>query len=91
MQKRPVLYIGNLHESITEDYLYSVFIPFGEIKNMEIPIDPATNAHKGYAFVEYEEQEDADHAIFNLNDSELTGIQLRREIAQSQLRTSWKV
>ena len=72
-QKRPVLYIGNLDESMTESYLYSVFIPFGEIKTLDIPIEPATNTHKGHAFIEYEEQEDADHAIENMNDAEVCG------------------
>ena len=71
--KKPILYIGNLDEAMSDSFLLSAFIPFGEIKGIDIPIETATNTHKGYAFIEYEEQEDADHAIENMNDSELCG------------------
>lgn len=33
---------GNLPPIVDEDSLKAAFIPFGEIKSVDIPIDPAT-------------------------------------------------
>ena len=68
-----ILYIGNLPEQTTKQNLQSAFLPFGEIKSTEIVYDQTTNKPKGYGFVEFEEYEDAIHAIDNMNDSEFFG------------------
>ena len=68
-----ILYIGNLPEETTKQNLQSAFLPFGEIKSTEIVYDQTTNKPKGYGFVEFEEYEDAIHAIDNMNDSEFFG------------------
>ena len=34
-----VLYVGGLDEGVTETLLHDAFIPFGEIKSVEIPQD----------------------------------------------------
>ena len=39
---RFVLYIGGLEDTVDEKILYSAFVPFGEVKSIEIPIDFAT-------------------------------------------------
>lgn len=38
--------IGNLTQEVDEDSLRAAFIPFGEIKSIDIPIDPATGKAK---------------------------------------------
>lgn len=40
---------------------------------MEILYDQATRQAKGVAHVEYEDADDCEHAIFNMNDSEFFG------------------
>ena len=40
---------------------------------MEILYDQATRQSKGVAHVEYEDADDCEHAIFNMNDSEFFG------------------
>jgi peptidyl-prolyl isomerase E (cyclophilin E) len=67
------IYIGGLHEDITEQILYSVFLTFGEIKTVEIPKDRETKKHKGFAFIEFEDEEDPVHAIDNMHESQLFG------------------
>ena len=39
-----VLYVGGLEESINEAILHSAFIAFGEIKDVNIPLDNTTGA-----------------------------------------------
>ncbi|CAG9333137.1 unnamed protein product [Blepharisma stoltei] len=70
MQKNPrMIFVGNLPDGADYNALNEAFIPFGEIKNIDIPADPITKASRGFAFIEYEEEEDADHAIFNKHNS----------------------
>lgn len=37
-----IFWLGNLPPVVDEEALKAAFIPFGEIKSVEIPIDPAT-------------------------------------------------
>ena len=79
-----VIYVGGLDESVNEKILYAAFIPFGEIKTIEIPLDHNTEMHKGFGFIEYEEYEDCLHAMENMNDAELCGRVLRVNFARPQ-------
>ena len=70
MRKNPrMIYVGNLDDSADYNKLYELFIPFGDIKNVDIPKDPISLHTRGFAFVEFEEEEDAKHAIFNMHNS----------------------
>lgn len=60
-----------LEESVTEAILHAAFVPFGDIKDVNIPLDNTTGQHRGFAFVEYEEKEDAETATDNMHNSEL--------------------
>ena len=54
--------------------LQSIFITFtiaNDLYLVEIPRE--RSQHKGYALVEFEDEEDAEHAIFNMNNSEFFG------------------
>ena len=79
-----VIYVGGLDESVNEKTLHAAFIPFGEIKTIEIPLDHNTEMHKGFGFIEYEEYEDCLHSIENMNDAELCGRVLRVNFARPQ-------
>ena len=73
MQKDPKLvYVGNLPKSADYSSVHEYFIPFGDIKEIHIPVDPITQEKRGFAFVEYEEEEDAQHAIFNRHNSTMS-------------------
>jgi peptidyl-prolyl isomerase E (cyclophilin E) len=70
MQKNPrVVYVGNLDEEVTEALIYENFVPFGDIRNIEIPKDPISQQSRGFAFVEFDEENDAAHAIFNKHNA----------------------
>lgn len=67
------LFVGGLEDNVTRDVLRAAFIPFGEILNVEVPLDRNSKQHKGFGFVEFEEEEDADEAIANMHEAELYG------------------
>ena len=60
----------------------AAFIPFGDLVDVQIPLDYETEKHRGFAFIEYELPEDAQAAIDNMNDSEMFGRTLRVNIAK---------
>lgn len=39
---KPVIYVGGLDDQVDEQVLHSAFIPFGEIKTIEMPLDQNT-------------------------------------------------
>ncbi len=55
--KKTTLYVGGLEENVNEAILHSAFIPFGDIKDVNIPMDNTTGKHRGFGFVEYENAE----------------------------------
>ncbi|CAF3394948.1 unnamed protein product [Rotaria socialis] len=76
------LYVGGLAEEVDEKTLHAAFIPFGDIFEIQLPIDFETQKHRGFAFVEYETADDAATAIDNMNDSELFGRAIRVNLAK---------
>ncbi|KAM4047560.1 peptidyl-prolyl cis-trans isomerase E isoform 2-T2 [Anomaloglossus baeobatrachus] len=68
-----VLYVGGLAEEVDEKILHAAFIPFGDITDIQIPLDYETEKHRGFAFVEFELPE---------NESELFGRTIRVNLAK---------
>jgi peptidyl-prolyl isomerase E (cyclophilin E) len=77
-----VLYCGGLSEEVDEKIITSAFIPFGDIIDVNLPIDFATQKHRGFAFVEFESADDAMTAIDNMNDAEIFGKTIRVNVAK---------
>lgn len=77
-----IVYVGGLAEEVDEKVLHAAFIPFGDLVDIQIPLDYETEKHRGFAFVEFEQAEDAAAAIDNMNDSELFGRTIRVNIAK---------
>jgi RNA recognition motif-containing protein len=83
------LYLGGLDASVDQNLVYSVVSPFGTIKSLSFPqssfnkkLSPTT-IHSGYAIVEFENSQDAMHAVLNLNESELNGRYLKCHFANA--------
>ena len=60
--QKTVLYVGGLEETVNEATLHAAFIPFGEIKDVSIPLEHSaatedgTAKHRGFGFVEFVER-----------------------------------
>jgi peptidyl-prolyl isomerase E (cyclophilin E) len=79
---KTTLYVGGLEESVNDATLHAAFIPFGDLKDVNIPLDHATGKHRGFGFVEFEDKDDAAAAVDNMHNSELFGRVLRVNFAQ---------
>ncbi|KAB0795757.1 hypothetical protein PPYR_09818 [Photinus pyralis] len=78
------IYVGGLALEVDEKILNAAFIPFGDVVDIQIPLDYETEKHRGFAFIELECAEDAAAAIDNMNDSELFGRTIRVNLAKPQ-------
>ncbi|XP_031553483.1 peptidyl-prolyl cis-trans isomerase E-like [Actinia tenebrosa] len=82
MANKRVVYVGGLAEEVDEKVLHAAFIPFGDITDVQIPMDYSTQKHRGFGFVEFEFAEDGAAAIDNMNESELFGRTIRVNLAK---------
>ena len=48
------LYVGGLEESVTKETIAAAFRPFGELTDVNLPMDAASSKHKGFAFVQFD-------------------------------------
>jgi peptidyl-prolyl isomerase E (cyclophilin E) len=67
------LFIGGLSDDVTADNLRAAFLPFGEVKSVDIPRKDEKGKSRGFAFVQFEEVEDAEAAQDNMNNATLYG------------------
>jgi len=63
-----MIYVGGLAEEVDTKVLNAAFIPFGDIVEVNMPIDYETEKHRGFAFIEFELPEDAQASIDNMNE-----------------------
>jgi RNA recognition motif-containing protein len=71
MAKR--LFVGGLPYATTEPELTDLFSQYGTLVSVKIITDKYSGRSKGFGFVEYEKEEEAQKAIEALNGSELGG------------------
>ena len=70
------LYVGGLDDKVDQNLLHAAFIPFGDIKDVSIPLDFKTGKHRGFGFVEFEEKEDEGiHLLLRRSSSQKAWIQ----------------
>ncbi|KAI1811712.1 nuclear cap-binding protein [Poronia punctata] len=82
---KATVYVGGLASLVTTANIHDAFIPFGEIADVSLPKNDAPNAtdpHRGFAYVEFEDPEDAKEAIDNMDQSEFFGRILKVSAAK---------
>lgn len=76
------LKVDNLTYRTTPDILKRLFQRFGDIGDVYIPRDPYSQKSRGFAFVRYFDERDADEAMDRMNGVLLDGRELRIQIAR---------
>ena len=46
---------GGLDETVTDAVLHAAFLPFGDIKDVSVPLDQGTQKNRGFGFVTFQE------------------------------------
>jgi len=67
------IFVGNLAFSCTEEAVRGLFERYGQVNSARIMTDRETGRSRGFAFVEMENESEADQAISALNGYTLDG------------------
>ena len=78
------LFVGNLPFSATDGDLRAMFEEFGSVASLQVVTDRETGRSRGFAFVEINDDGEADQAIAKLNGKELKGRALNVNEARPQ-------
>lgn len=77
------IFVGNLAFSTTEEQIHTAFSELGRIIKIRMVTDLETGKPRGFAFVEFENAQDALSAIRNMNEYELNGRKIRVNFSNS--------
>ena len=80
MSKR--LYVGNLPWSVDDQKLQDIFSAHGAVLSAKVITDKYTQRSKGFGFVEFENDEDADKAVAALHESDMEGRKIIVNVAR---------
>ncbi len=78
------VFVGNLSFNTTQDRLREAFATAGQVVNVHIGTDRETGRSRGFAFVEFSSDGEAQNAISSFNDFELDGRKLRVNAAEDR-------
>lgn len=76
------LFVGNLPWSTDDAALNDMFSRYGEIASARVMTDKFTGRSRGFGFVEYANEADAQKAIAALDGSDLGGRQIVVNVAR---------
>lgn len=76
------LYVGNLAYGVTEQDLRDLFSQAGELQDVMLIVDRDTRRSKGFGFVEFVQEADAQKAITMFHDHELEGRRITVNVAR---------
>ena len=80
------VFVGNLNFKTSREEVQTLFAQVGSIKDVFLPTDRDSGRPRGFAFVEFESEEDAQKAIEKFNGYELGGRALRVNAAEDRPR-----
>ncbi len=78
------LYVGNLPYNVTEEDLQDLFSQAGDIKDVTVIKERDTQRSRGFGFVEFNNQPDAEKAIQMFDGYDMDGRRLTVNMAQER-------
>lgn len=76
------LFVGSLSFNTTDDSLQQAFSQFGNVVSAKVIIDRDSNRSKGFGFVEFETDEEAQAAIKGIDGQEIDGRAVKVSVAK---------
>lgn len=76
------LYVGNIAYTVSEHQLRELFSQAGDVKEVTMILDPATQQTRGFSFVEMATPEAAQKAIEMLDNQEFEGRRIKVSLAR---------
>jgi len=82
------IFVGDIAPEIDQNTLHEAFSPFGEISEIKIAKFPDTQRSKGYCFIAFTNQNDAETAIASMNGQWLGTRKIRTNWATRKASTN---
>lgn len=77
------IYVGNLSKQINDTQLNELALPFGTPTSANVAKDRTSGASKGFGFIEFAKEAEAQAAIAGLNGKDVNGQALKVNEAKS--------
>uniref|UniRef100_A0A2K5NPU9 RNA-binding protein with serine-rich domain 1 n=1 Tax=Cercocebus atys TaxID=9531 RepID=A0A2K5NPU9_CERAT len=80
------VHIGRLTRNVTKDHIMEIFSTYGKIKMIDMPVERMhLHLSKGYAYVEFENPDEADKALKHMDGGQIDG----QEITATAVLAPW--
>jgi RNA recognition motif-containing protein len=76
------LFVGSLPWSVDDQGLETLFQPYGEVVSARVVADRESGRSRGFGFVEFASDEEAQKAIEGLDQSEVDGRSINVSVAR---------
>ncbi len=83
------LFVGGVSWGTTDDGLREAFERFGEVTEAKIITDRETGRSRGFGFVTYVNDEDADNAVKEMDGASLDGREIKVNEARERERSGF--
>mmetsp|Transcript_44536 Transcript_44536/g.172705 ORF Transcript_44536/g.172705 Transcript_44536/m.172705 type:complete len:92 (+) Transcript_44536:99-374(+) len=71
------LFVGGISWDTNDDLLRDAFARFGPVRDARVIYDRDSGRSRGFGFVTFDNDEDADNAVENMDGQELDGRRIR--------------
>lgn len=75
-------YVSQLGEDTTEDDLQGVFDKYGHVAHVKLVRDHDTQVSRGFAFVKFDTEDEANAAVEGVNGEDINGSQVQVQISR---------
>ncbi|KAK6581668.1 hypothetical protein PZA11_005365 [Diplocarpon coronariae] len=77
--------IEKLTKNVNESHLREIFSTFGQIRDLDMPMNRSFNTNRGTAYILYTSESDAEAAIAHMHESQIDGAVINVSILQPQV------
>lgn len=70
------IHIGRLTRNVTKEHIVEIFSCFGDVKNVEFPIDRLNCVGRGHCYVDYGDPDHAELAMKNMDGGQIDGQEI---------------
>jgi RNA recognition motif-containing protein len=78
------VFVGNLSFDVTREELIEAFTGVGRVVDAKVPTDRETGRPRGFAFVEFEDEESVPRCVEQMNGKDMKGRPLRVNAAEDR-------
>lgn len=78
------VFVGNLKYDVADSDLFDHFAQYGEVRSARVVVDRESGQSRGFGFVEFATEEEAEGAIQEVNGTDFRGRQISCSAAHPQ-------